>query len=58
MTAPTYRIATDADGQLCVWMDGATPDLPIPLVRRCDVSAETWPLIVAGVQALSESGDR
>lgn len=50
---PTYRLAHDSEGVLAVFMDGAEPHLPVPLIRECEVSVEAWPLIMAGVRALA-----
>lgn len=48
-----YFIEPDAEKEPSVWAEGLDPDLPIALVRRCDVSAETWELITAGIDCLN-----
>jgi hypothetical protein len=49
--AERFFIAPDAEQEPSVWVEGADPDMPIALVRRCDVANETWSLIVLGVAA-------
>jgi len=46
-----YFIAPDGENKPAIWVEGADPDMPIALVRRCDVARETWSLIVLGVAA-------
>jgi hypothetical protein len=48
-----YYIEPDGDHEPSVWAEGLDPDLPLALVRRCDVSAETWDLITAGIDCLN-----
>jgi hypothetical protein len=48
-----YFIEPDAEEEPAVWVEGADPDMPIALVRRCDVSPDTWDLITAGVDCLA-----
>jgi hypothetical protein len=52
-----FFIAPDAEAEPSVWVEGADPDMPIALVRRCDVTPPTWSLIVLGVAAQA-TGER
>ncbi len=43
-----YFIATDGDGEMCLWGRTGDPDRPDCVVQRCRVSTEVWELLLRG----------